>query len=93
MLQQILEYDSTDISEETGVNKINASNECDICHYWYFLNIGFKFEPYVCNRCHDIIQKAINFNDVAIVSIKRSDNRNYFQYMRKDDIMNIMKKS
>ena len=26
--------------------------ECDLCHYWYLLNKGFKFQPYVCNRCH-----------------------------------------
>ena len=22
----------------------NASKECDICHYWYFLDKGFKYE-------------------------------------------------
>ena len=31
----------------------NASKECDICHYWYFEDIGFKYEPYLCNGCHD----------------------------------------
>ena len=25
-----------------NVNKISASKECDICHYWYFLNYSFK---------------------------------------------------
>ena len=28
--------------------------ECDICHYWYFLNKGSKFQPDVCNGCHDL---------------------------------------
>ena len=37
-----------------------------------FAIIGFKYEPYPCNDCHDLIQKAINFNDVAIVSAKGS---------------------
>ena len=32
-----------DVSEETDVNKANASKECDICYYWYFLNFSFKF--------------------------------------------------
>ena len=27
-----------DISEGIDINKINASKECDICHYWYFLD-------------------------------------------------------
>ena len=24
-----------------------------ICHYWYFKDIGFKYQPHVCNGCHD----------------------------------------
>ena len=36
----------------------------DFC---YFLDKGYKYEPYFCNGCHDLIQKVINFNDVAIV--------------------------
>ena len=51
----MLEYDRIDILEEIDVNKTNASKECDICHYWYFNDIGFKYEPYLCNGCHDLI--------------------------------------
>ena len=69
----MLEYDRIDISEEIDINKTNASNECDICYYWYFVDKDFKYELYLCNSCHDLIQKAMNFNDVAIVSVKRSD--------------------
>ena len=38
----MLEYDRTDISKGVDVNQTNASRECDICHYWYFLDKGFK---------------------------------------------------
>ena len=69
----MLEYDRIDISEEIDINKTNASNECDISYYWYFVDKDFKYELYLCNGCHDLIQKAMNFNDVAIVSVKRSD--------------------
>ena len=69
----MLEYDRIDISEEIDINKTNASNECDICYYWYFVDKDFKYELYLCNGCHDLIQKPMNFNDVAIVSVKRSD--------------------
>ena len=55
----MLEYDRIDISEGIDVNKISASKECDICHYWYFKDIGFKYEPYLCNDCHDLMQKSI----------------------------------
>ena len=55
----MLEYDRIDISEGIDVNKTNASKECDICHYCYFKDIGFKYEPYLCNGCHDLTQKAM----------------------------------
>ena len=35
----MLEYDRIDISEGIDINKINASKECHICHYWYFKDI------------------------------------------------------
>ena len=39
------------------------------------------------------MQKSINLNDVAIVSVKGSDYRIHFWYMSKDDAMNITKSS
>ena len=36
------------------------------------------------------MQKAMNFNDVTIVSIKGSDYRIHFWYMSKDDAISIM---
>ena len=74
----MLEYDRIDILEGISLNKTNASKECDICHYWYFLDKNFNYEPYLCNGCHDLMQKAKNFNDIAIVSIKGSDYRIHF---------------
>ena len=62
----MLENDRIDISEGIDVNETNASNERGICHYWYFKDVGFRYEPYLCNGCHDLKQKAVNFNDVAI---------------------------
>ena len=87
----MLEYDRIDISEGIDINKTNASKECDICHYWYFLDKNFKYEPYLCNGCRDLMQKTMNFNDVA--SIKRNDYRIHFWYMSKDDVINIIKNS
>ena len=45
----MLEYGRVDIAEGINVNKTNASKECDICQYWYFLNKNFNYEPYLCN--------------------------------------------
>ena len=41
----MLYFDRTDVSVGIDVNKTSASKECDICHYWYLLNKGFKFQP------------------------------------------------
>ena len=46
-IQKMLEYERIDISEGIDINKTNLSKKCDICHYWYFKNIGFKYEPYL----------------------------------------------
>ena len=63
----MLEYNRIDISERIDVYKMSASKECDIWHFRYFKDIGFKYEPYLCNGCHDLMQKVMSFNDVAIV--------------------------
>ena len=89
----MLEYDRIDISEGIDVNKTSASKECDICYYWYFKNIGFKYEPYLCNGCHDLMQKAMSFNDVAIVCVKKSAYQIYFGYMSKSDAISITNNS
>ena len=86
----MLEYGRIDISAGVDVTKTNLSKECDICHYWYFKDIGFKYEPYLCNGCHDLMQKTMGFNNIAIVYIKESAYRIHFSYMSKDDAINIM---
>ena len=65
----MLEYDRIDISEGININKTNVSKEYDISHHWYFLHKNFKYESYLCSGCHDLIQKAMNLNDIAIVSV------------------------
>ena len=45
---QMLYYDRIDTSKGIDGNKASASKECDICHYCYFLNKGFKFQTNVC---------------------------------------------
>ena len=69
---KILEYNKIDIWEGIDVNKTNLSKECDICHHWYLKDINFKYEPYLCNGCHGLMQKAMSFNNFAIVYGKGS---------------------
>ena len=39
----MLEYDRIDISEGIDVNKTSTPKEYDICHFWYFKDISFKY--------------------------------------------------
>ena len=89
----MLEYDRSDISEGIDVNKINASKESDICHYWYFKDIGFKYEPYICNGCHDLMQKTMSSNDVASAYVKGSAYRIHFQQYTKSDAISKLNNS
>ena len=89
----MLEHDRIDILEGIDISKTNASKECNICYYWYFLSKNFSYEPYLCNGCHNLMQKAMNFNDVAIVSVNGRNFRNHFLFMSKDDAINIMNNS
>ena len=43
--------------EGIDTNKTSKSKKCDICHYWYFLDKNFSYEPHLYNGCHDLMQK------------------------------------
>ena len=46
-----------------------------------------------CNGYHDLMQKAMHVNDVAVVYIKGSDYRIHFWYMSKSDAINLLNNS
>ena len=41
-----------------------------LCHYWYITDVGFKFEPQLCNKCHDVLMTANEVKNIAILNIK-----------------------
>ena len=86
----MLYFDRTDVSERTDVNKTSASKECDICHYWYFLNFSFKFQPNVYNRCHGLLMMSMNLSNIAILSIKCSNYCCIISLISKTDVINLM---
>ena len=89
----MLEYDRIEISERIYVNKTIASKECDKCHFWYLKDIDFTYESYLCNGCHNLMQNAMSFNDVAVVYVKESAHRIHFWYMSKHYAIRIMNSS
>ena len=71
----MLQHDRIDASEGIDTNKTDASKECIICHYWYFKSIGYKFEPHVCNGCHDILIVVCELKSIVILNFKDIDYR------------------
>ena len=57
----------------------------------YFLDKNFNYDPYLCNGCHDLMQKALK--KVAIVSIIGNDYRIHFSYISKYDAITLMTNS
>ena len=72
----MLYFDRIDISE--GTNKTSALKECDY---------RLKFQPNVCNRCHDLLMMSLNPSDIAILSIKGSDYRYIISLINKNEAL------
>ena len=66
----MIQYERIDITEGIDFNKTSKSLECIICHYWYFKDVGFKYQSYVCNTCQDLSMIVQNLSDFVILSIK-----------------------
>ena len=66
----MLQYKRIDVSGRIDFNKTNKSKECELCHYWFFKDVGFRFEPHVCNKCHDLLTTAYGLENIAILSAK-----------------------
>ena len=86
----MLYHDRNDVSEGIDVNKARVSNECDICHYLYFLNNSFKFQPNVCNKYNDLLMMSININYIAILNIKDSDFSCIISLISKNEPLKLM---
>ena len=67
---KMLYYSKVDTWERIDVNKASKSKLSMICHYWYFLNTGYKYEPELCYDCVDISMMANELKNIAILNIK-----------------------
>ena len=84
----MLQNKKIDVSEVINVNKTNASKECLLCHYWYFKDVGFKFEKHVCNKCHDVLMTVYELKNIAILSVRGVDFRCILWGISRDDAVN-----
>ena len=66
----MLRYQKINVSEGIDVNKTSESKECELCHYWFFKDVGLKFGEHVCKGCHDLLTMAYCLKHIAILSAK-----------------------
>ena len=89
----MISYERIDKSEGIDFNKGENSVKCMICSYYYFKDTGFKYQPYVCNGCHDFRMTVQNLSDFFVVTIKNVDCRVYITDVEKRAAVFILKNS
>ena len=91
--KNMLEYDRIDLSEGIDLNKTSNSRKCSFCHYYYFLDINFNYQKYLCDGCHDMSMKANSMQNLAILYHGENAYRVNFAFMSKNDTLNLIKNS
>ena len=61
--------------------------------FWYFKDIGYKFELHVCNKCHDVLMTAYELQNIAILNVKAVDYRRIIWGISKNEAVNIQNNS
>ena len=88
----MLQYERIKVSEGIDITKSNKSKECMIYRYWYFKDIGYKFE-HVSNKCRDMSMMAHELKNIAIQTVKLVDYRCVLWNMTKNDATNRLNNS
>ena len=88
----MLEYDKINISEGIDINKCEeASRECGLCKFYYFLDKNFKYGQYLCDDCYNMSMKVVSTQNLTIIN----DNGNYyrviFAFISKKHAYNLIK--
>ena len=89
----MFQHEKIDVSGGTDSNKTSALKEYMISHYWYFKDVGFKFESYVCNKCHDVLMATYELKNIAILTAKGVDYRCISWGIRKTEAISRLSNS
>ena len=55
------------------------------CHFWFFKDVGFKFEEHVCNGCHDLLTMVYSLKNIAIFTAKGATFRCFMMSVSKNE--------
>ena len=89
----MMQYKKFDVSEGIDVSKTSPSKECQLCHYCFFKDIGFKFEEHVCNKCHDLLMMVYSLKNIAILSAKGTTFRCLLMSISKNEALKRLNNS
>ena len=87
---KIFYYHRIEFSKGIDVNKTTESKECDVYHYWYFLDKPFRFQPNVCHGCNNLLMMSIILSDIAILYIRSPDYCYIISGISKSENTNLM---
>ena len=62
-------------------------------HYWYFKDVGFRFEPHVYDKCHDVLMTTYELKNIAILNVKSVDFRCILLGLSRDEAVNRLNNS
>ena len=89
----MFQYEKLDVSEGIDTNRTPLSKECILCHYWYFKDVGFKFELHVCNKCHDVLMTAYELKIIETLNVKGVDFRCILWGINRNEAVNRLNSS
>ena len=67
----MLEYEKIDISDGIDVGMSDKSKECMLCQYWYFLDKNFRYGPFLCDGCYNMMQKCSKLKNISMFILKK----------------------
>ena len=83
----MLQYKKIGASEGIDINNTSASKECIL------LMNGFKFEPHICNNCHNVLITAYELKNIAILNVKCAGFKCILWGISKDEGVNRLNNS
>ena len=74
----------------TLMKQVHQKNACLLVKVEdvYVKDVGFKFEPHVCNKCHDVLMTAYELKNIAILNVKGADFRCILCGITRDEAAN-----
>ena len=72
---------------------IKQVHQMNVCFGIIDTIVGFKIEPHVCNKCHDVLMTAYELKSIALLNVKWTDFRCILWGISRDEAVNRLNNS